>query len=75
MIVEEKKPHNIGEILIKLCMLKAAGPEFRKTYSKDFHARIIRSKLFFDEFAKDIECQVLKVFQTLFFFNSIRLNN
>ena len=34
LIAKEKKPHNIGEALIKSCMLKAAGLLLGKTYSK-----------------------------------------
>ena len=34
MIAKKKKPHNIGETLIKLCILKAAGFVSRETYSK-----------------------------------------
>ena len=34
MITKEKKSHNIGEALIKPCMLKAAGVLLETTYRK-----------------------------------------
>ena len=64
MIAKEKKPHNIGETLIKPCMLKAAAWScFEKTYCKKITKIFLLDstiKLPIDELAKDIECQVLK---------------
>ncbi|XP_076799889.1 protein FAM200C-like [Clavelina lepadiformis] len=63
MIAEEKKPHNIGETLIKWCMLKAVTFVLGETSSKKI-AKIPLSdstiKTRTDELAKDIEIQVLE---------------
>ena len=63
MITKEKKPHSIGEALIKPCLLKAAGLVLRKTYSKkiamiSFLDSTIKSLI--GELEKDIGCKVLK---------------
>lgn len=63
MIAQEKKPHSIGETLIKPCMLKAARLVLGETNSKKL-AKISLSdstiKTRIDELAQDIECQVLE---------------
>ena len=59
MIFKKKKPHKIGETLIKPCMLKVASHVLIKVYSKK-KARISLSdstiKTLIDELAKNIEC-------------------
>ena len=63
MIAQAKKPHNIGETLIKPCMLKASSLVLGKSNSKKL-AKISLSdstiKTRIDELANDIECQVLQ---------------
>ena len=60
MIAKEKKPYNIGETLIKSCMLKAAGFALGKTCSKKMKISLSDSmiKTPNDELAKDMENQV-----------------
>jgi hypothetical protein len=63
MIARAKKPHNIGEALIKPCILKAAGLVLGETNRKKL-AKVSLSnstmKTRIDELAKDIELQVLE---------------
>ena len=63
MIAQAKKPHNIGETLIKPCMLKASSLVLGESNSKKL-AKISLSdstiKTRIDELANDIECQVLQ---------------
>ena len=67
MIAQAKKPHNIGETLIKPCMLKASSLVLGESSSKKL-AKISLSdstiKTRIDELANDIECQVLHKIQT-----------
>ena len=71
MIAQAKKPHNIGETLIKPCMIKAASLVL-KVASSNKLANIFLSdstiKTRFDELASDIEFQVLKKMKTLPYF-------
>ena len=66
MIAQAKKPHNIGESLIKPCMLKASSLVLGESNSKKL-AKISLSdstiKARIDELANDIECQVLQQIQ------------
>ena len=66
------KPHNIGKTLIKPCMSKAASFVLEKTYCKKM-AKISLSdstiKTSIDEFAKDMECQVLEKLQASLFYS------
>ena len=75
MIAKEKKPHNIGETLIKPCMLKAVGFVLGKTYSKKITKISLGDstiKTPINELAKYMECKVLKKLQaSLFLFNSM----
>ena len=63
MIAQANKPHNIGETLIKPCMLKATSLVLRETNGKKL-AKIsllnstIKTRI--DELANDIECLVLQ---------------
>ena len=63
MIVQAKKPQNIGETLIKPCMLKVSSLVLGESNSKKL-AKISLSdstiKTRIDEVANDIECQVLQ---------------
>lgn len=63
MITRAKKPHNIGETLIKPCMLKAASLVLGEISSKKL-AKVSLSdstmKTRIDELAEDIEFQVLE---------------
>ena len=63
MIAQAKKPHNLGETLIKPCMLKAASLVLGETNSKKL-AMISLSdstiKTRIDELSNDIELQVLE---------------
>ena len=63
MIAQAKKPHNVGETLIKPCMLKAASLVLGETNSKKL-AMISLSdstiKTGIDELSNDIELQVLE---------------
>ena len=63
MIAQAKKTHNIGETLIKPCMLKASSLVLRESNSKKL-AKISLSdstiKTRIDELENDIECQVLQ---------------
>lgn len=63
MIARAKKPHNIGETLIKPCMLKAASLVLGEMSSKKL-AKVSLSdstmKTRIDELAEDIEFQVLE---------------
>ena len=66
MISQAKKTHNIGETLIKPCMLKASSLVLGETNSKKL-AKIslldstIKRRI--DELANDIDCQVLQQIQ------------
>ena len=66
MIAQAKKPHNIGESLIKPCMLKASSLILGESNSKKL-AKISLSdstiKARIDELANDVECQVLQQIQ------------
>ena len=66
MIAQAKKPHNIGETLIKPGMLKASSLVSGESNGKKF-AKISPSdstiKTRIDELANDIECQVLQQIQ------------
>ena len=68
MISKEKKSHNIGETLIKPCMLKAAGLLLGSTYRKMAKISLLDSTINtpIDELAKNIMCQVLKKLQAFF---------
>ena len=70
MVAKEKRPHNIGETVIKLCIFKAAGQVLREKRVKisllDF---IIKTRI--NEPAKNIECKVFKKLQASPFFNSM----
>ena len=63
MITQAKKPHNIGETLIKPCTLKTTSPVLGETNSKKL-AKIsllnstLKTRIF--ELANDIECKVLQ---------------
>ena len=63
MIAQAKQPHNIGETLIKPCILKASSLVLGESNSKKL-AKISLSdstiKTRIDELANDIECQVLQ---------------
>jgi len=63
MIAKEKKPHTIGETLIKPCMLKAASLVLGEASSTKLGKISLSDssiKIRINELAKDIECQVLK---------------
>ena len=66
MIAQAKKPHNIGESLIKPCTLKASSLVLGESNSKKL-AKISPSdstiKARIDELANDIKCQVLQQIQ------------
>ena len=71
MIAQAKKPQNIGETLIKPCMLKASSLVLGESNSKKL-AKISLSdstiKTRIDELANDIECQVLqKIYASPYF--------
>ena len=71
MIGQAKKPHNIGETLIKPCLLKASSLVLGESNSKKL-AKISLSdstiKTRIDELANDIEYQVLqKIHASLYF--------
>ena len=66
MIAQAKKPHNIGETLIKPCMLKASslalGESNRKKLAKiSLSDSTIKTRI--DDLANGIECQVLQKIQ------------
>ena len=66
MIVQAKKPHNIGETLIKPCMLEATGLVLGETNSKKLGKIPLSNstlKTRIDELANDIERQVLQKIQ------------
>ena len=67
MIAQVKKPHNIGETLTKLCMIKAASVVLGVASSNKL-AKISLSdstiKTRIDELASDIEFQVLKMMKS-----------
>ena len=71
MIAQVKKPHNIGETLIKPCMIKAASLVLGVGSSNKL-AKISLSdstiKTSIDELANDIEFQVLQKIQESPFF-------
>ena len=71
MIAQAKNPYDIGETLIKPCMLKATSLVFGETNSKKL-AKISPSnstaKTRIDELANDIESQVLQKMQASPFF-------
>ena len=75
MTVIEKKSHNIGETLIKPCMLKAASLVLQKPYGKKM-AKISRLdftiKTPIDKLAKEVECQVFKKLSGFFQFNVMK---
>jgi len=71
MIAEEKKPSTIGETLIKPCMLKAASLVLGEANSKklgkiSFSDSSIKTRI--NQFAMDIECQVLEKVHAYIFF-------
>ena len=71
MIAQAKKPHNIGETLIKPCMLKAASLVLGESNSKKLATISLSDstiKTRIDDLAKDIELQVLgKIHASPFF--------
>ena len=75
MIAKLKKPYNVGEILIKPSMSKAAGLVLgKKALSKKMTKTLLSDstiKTPIDELAKDREYQVLKKLKVSLFFNLI----
>ena len=71
IIAQAKKPHNIGETLIKPCMLKATSLVWGETNSKKLaKVSLLNStlKTRIVELANDIDCKVLQKMQVSPFF-------